>query len=289
MSRFDIIAFDLDGTIFSEPHKEEMAPRVERALQAAHDAGVLTAVASGRPTGMLGPHISNLPFVDWHITVNGACVSNAKTGTIISQRTLPQADALATIDFINRAANGAHVGWSLFSAGTSFFDRNLLTLFDRHEQAGESFSFVESALAAGNDIQEMSSARDLTARLAAGPDKLGARFEDPADTARVLAELKNSGHDTLEIAQVGPDEIEITRTGVGKGSALSILCNELGIDERRAVAFGDSGNDASFADTPCTFVAMGNADEHIKAIADDIAPSVREDGVAVWLEQHLGL
>ena len=34
---------------------------------------------------------------------------------------------------------------------------------------------------------------------------------------------------------------------------------------------------------------MGNATPEVKEIADDIAPSVKEDGVAVWLEQHLGL
>lgn len=56
-----------------------------------------------------------------------------------------------------------------------------------------------------------------------------------------------------------------------------------------AVAFGDSGNDATFADSACTFVAMGNATPEIKAVADDICPSVKQDGVAVWLEDHLGL
>ena len=75
---------------------------------------------------------------------------------------------------------------------------------------------------------------------------------------------------------------------MGKGSALSILCTHLGIDERRAVAFGDSGNDATFAQSSCTFVAMGNASPEIKAVADDITDSVTNDGVATWLNAHLG-
>lgn len=289
MANFDIIAFDLDGTIFAEPHKEIMSPRVERALARAHDAGVLTAVASGRPTGMLGCHVSSLPFVDWHITVNGARVSDAATGKIISERTLARPLAHDVIELINRAAAGSRVGWSLFSGGTAYFDQTLLAMFERNQPAGESFSFVESALAEGNDVEVMPSAGELTDSLADGPDKLGARFDTPEETRRVLDALKVSGASELEIAQVGPDEIEITRAGVGKGSALTILCRHLGIDERRAVAFGDSGNDATFADTPCTFVAMGNASERIKRIADDLCPSVREDGVAVWLERNLGL
>ena len=35
------------------------------------------------------------------------------------------------------------------------------------------------------------------------------------------------------------------------------------------------------------FVAMGNADEEVKAQADDVCPSVADDGVAVWIESNL--
>ena len=38
------------------------------------------------------------------------------------------------------------------------------------------------------------------------------------------------------------------------------------------VAFGDSGNELTFGESACTFVAMGNATPEIKAIADDICP-----------------
>ena len=67
-----------------------MSPRVEATLRAAHDAGIVTAVASGRPTGVLGSHVKNLDFIDWHITVNGAMVSDARTGDIISERPIPK-------------------------------------------------------------------------------------------------------------------------------------------------------------------------------------------------------
>ena len=86
----------------------------------------------------------------------------------------------------------------------------------------------------------------------------------------------------LELALVGPTEYEITLKGVSKGAALKVLCRRLGVSEGRAVAFGDSGNDATFAQSSCTFVAMGNATPEIKAAADDVCPSVSEDGVGVW-------
>ena len=293
MSPYELIAFDLDGTIFAEPGSTQMAPRVERALQAAHDRGIACAVASGRPTGMLGSCVSSLPFVDWHITVNGAMVSDARTGAIVSERAMSQDSALAVVEGVRRACPHAAIGWSLFACGVAHFDRPLLDMFGPRTRivdgVRESFSYVESALADGSDVRVMESVEDTIAVLPEGVDKLGARFDTLDEFERARRGLLHSAGESWELAQVGPTELEITRTGVNKGSALGILCAHLGIDETRAVAFGDSGNDATFADSACTFVAMGNAAPAIKTVADDICPSVKNDGVAVWLEEHLGL
>lgn len=293
MAQYDLIAFDLDGTLFAEPHSTTVHPRVERMLARAHDAGVVTAVASGRPTGMLGSHVSNLPFVDWHITVNGASVSDARTGEIISKRPMTQDTARAVVRSVQEACVDGEIGWSLFAYGTAHFDQTLLRMFGPRERVvngvRQNFSFVESALADGSDVRTMNSVESTIDVLTEGVDKLGPMFASEEDLARARTALESYGGVPLELAQVGPKELEITLAGVGKGSALGILCRHLGIDERRAVAFGDSGNDATFAQSACTFVAMGNADPEIKAIADDVCPSAMDDGVAVWLEEHLGL
>lgn len=289
MANYDLIAFDLDGTIFASPVKPVMSPRVTEALQAAHDAGVVLAVASGRPTGMLGSHVSGLPFVDWHITVNGAMVSDARTHEIISKRPIPKSTALMVARCVNEACSDVFVGWNMFAYGVAHFERALVERQRfKFAEGEESFSFADSALADGSDIRIIDSVIDTIEILPDGVDKLGARFDTKADADRAEHALRAYGGQPLEIARVKPTELEITLAGVGKGSALSILCRHLGIDERRAVAFGDSGNDATFAQSPCTFVAMGNASPEIKAVADDITDSVTHDGVATWLNAHLG-
>lgn len=294
MPNFDIIAFDLDGTIYASPVHPVMSPRVEATLRAAHDAGIVTAVASGRPTGVLGSHVKNLDFIDWHITVNGAMVSDARTGNIISERPIPKDSAIAAIEAVKRACGDAYNGWNLFAYGAAHFERIVV---ERSRQAAEraaalgreSFSFVDSALADGSDIRIMDSILDAIDVLPGGIDKLSVRFDSKEVLDHACTALNTYEGAPLEIAYVGPKEVEITLAGVGKGSALAQLCEHLDIDERRSVAFGDSGNDVTFAQSACTFVAMGNATPEVKEIADDIAPNVKEDGVAVWLEQHLGL
>ena len=80
-----LIAFDLDGTVFSSPTNQVVSPRVCAAFQAAHDAGALITVASGRPFWMLGTQIPAAPWLDFAISCNGARVA----GTHRSDLELP--------------------------------------------------------------------------------------------------------------------------------------------------------------------------------------------------------
>ena len=55
-----------------------------------------------------------------------------------------------------------------------------------------------------------------------------------------------------------------------------------------AMAFGDGGNDLPMVRDAAVGVAMGNACDELKAVADYITSSVDEDGVSRALE-HFGL
>ncbi|MDD2589125.1 MAG: HAD hydrolase family protein, partial [Atopobiaceae bacterium] len=69
--------------------------------------------------------------------------------------------------------------------------------------------------------------------------------------------------------------------------AIDLLCQRLGVDEQAAVAFGDSGNDLSMTGRACTFVAVANGTEQVRDAADEVCPSIGDDGVAQWLEARL--
>lgn len=291
MANFDLIAFDLDGTVFAEPHNEDIRPRVVRAFEAAHRAGVRISVASGRPVNMLGQTLMSAPWLDWLITVNGASVSSARDGAMVKARMMPRDQVREIVSVVRSIGDGAGKGgWSLFAPNRTCFDAALNEMFSAEmpeEPERENFSFVESVADRWGSVEEVSTVDAALDSLSTDVFKIGCMFASPEELGAARQAVEASPLDGLEMAQVGPTELEITRAGVNKGSALGILCRELSIDESRAVAFGDSGNDETFAQSACTFVAMGNADPHIKAIADDLCPSVKEDGVAVWLEEHL--
>jgi hydroxymethylpyrimidine pyrophosphatase-like HAD family hydrolase len=74
---------------------------------------------------------------------------------------------------------------------------------------------------------------------------------------------------------------------VTKAAGLDFLAERLGFSRERTVAFGDGENDIELVDWAGYGVAVENADERVKAVADFICPSVEEEGVAQVLEAYL--
>ena len=127
MPNYDLIAFDLDGTIFDGPNKF-MRPRVEQIMVAAHNAGVKTAVASGRPVQMLGDDIASKPWIDAYITVNGACTVRASDEKILDQHVMTGWQALVIVECIERAAGGEVKRANLLEADAASHDVALCDL-----------------------------------------------------------------------------------------------------------------------------------------------------------------
>ena len=75
--------------------------------------------------------------------------------------------------------------------------------------------------------------------------------------------------------------------GAGKGKALSALCRALGFTAEEAVAFGDGSNDSEMLRTAGLGVAMGNAMDSVKAVADEITASNDDCGVARTIRRLL--
>ncbi|MEE1296655.1 MAG: HAD family hydrolase [Bifidobacterium sp.] len=72
-----------------------------------------------------------------------------------------------------------------------------------------------------------------------------------------------------------------------KGYTTRLLCDAWGVDPDDAIAFGDDVIDIDMMELAGTGVAVANANPQVLAIADEVAPSNNEDGVAQWIERHL--
>ena len=72
---------------------------------------------------------------------------------------------------------------------------------------------------------------------------------------------------------------EIIPKGIDKGRGIKLVCSYYGADLRDTIAFGDSMNDYEMMQTAGLSVAMGNACEELKRMADLICGNVWDDGI----------
>lgn len=73
---------------------------------------------------------------------------------------------------------------------------------------------------------------------------------------------------------------EMVNKGINKGSAIKIVCEKLGIDIADTFAVGDSVNDLDMLKTAGTAIAMANAPDEVKAVADYVTDLAEDDGIA---------
>ena len=83
-----------------------------------------------------------------------------------------------------------------------------------------------------------------------------------------------------------PFYYEIMNKNASKGNALAKLADHLGLNKDEVMAIGDNENDLSMIDYAGIGVAMGNATENVKTIADVHTTSNDEDGVAQIIEKN---
>lgn len=81
---------------------------------------------------------------------------------------------------------------------------------------------------------------------------------------------------------------EVVNRKFDKGRAVERVCEYLQISTRNTVAVGDSMNDKEMLEAAGLAICMENGSEALKELADDICPSVQEDGIReAFLKHHL--
>lgn len=92
----------------------------------------------------------------------------------------------------------------------------------------------------------------------------------------------------IQVTGSCPLGFDIVAQGVDKSRAIQAVCAHLHILPEEVLAIGDGDNDLCMLQMAGLGIAMGNAPAEVQALADVIAPTNDEDGVA-WALQHYAL
>ncbi len=266
-----LIAFDLDGTTLNE--QGEINDFTVQALEKASREGNSIVVATGRPLAIVPRFVKELPFLNYLITSGGAVVEDAKTGEKLAVR--PLDTQLAQKITLLAKANKAAVNLSCLEK--HYLDITGLKIITRRKKK---LPFKKPSF---KNLQDLSRNSVLTwdALRTMKQQKSVLKLECLYPTEAVfLRHVKALGHiQEIELAPGMGCTMEITAQGVNKGTAIELLGNHLGIAKAQRIVFGDSGNDIPMRKTAGIFVAVENAAEDVKEIADVVTESVEQDGV----------
>jgi Cof subfamily protein (haloacid dehalogenase superfamily) len=262
--RYDILAVDIDGTLLNSD--SAIPPRHAEALRAADAAGVRIVFASGRmipATSCMAAEIGLRPAPT--VGYNGGRVVDADGGVLFHQPVPAPLAAQLVERFIGL---GLHINY--------YLDDKLY--IDHQTEWGELYT--------GRTGSHMIEVGDLRQFAGREPTKVLVVAAIP----RVL-ELFPPYHEEfgreLYVTITNPEYLEFMNLHVSKGTGLRCAAEALGVPRERVAAIGDAVNDASMVEWAGLGCAMGNGAESVRAVADVVAPSNDEDGLAWFVESHI--
>jgi Cof subfamily protein (haloacid dehalogenase superfamily) len=255
-----LIASDLDGTLLR--HDGTVSKRTEAAVRAAVAAGFKVVLSTGRPPRTVLPIAEQLGLTGLAVCSNGAILFDIDRREVIEHQHVPQ-DALKNIIARLREREPS------VSFATEYGHRvGSEPHFPRPE------TWVSGLNPTIADIDALTI--DPLIKLA---------IHHPDHAVEKLAELVRAivGNE-LSVTFSGMHFVEVAAAGISKALGLARVCERLGVDAKRVVAFGDMPNDLAMLSYVGRGVAVGNAHPDVMAEGYETTATNDEDGVAQVIE-----
>lgn len=261
-----VVATDLDGTLLDD--EGHVGERNSAVIGRLTELGVHIVFVTGRPPEMVGVIADEVGHTGLAICSNGAIVLDLATLLPVREYLLDADLARRICAFVSAAVPGC-------TFGVQLDDRFICEQAYPHDPWY--FRKPETVLDA-RDLFSVDVAKLVIRKPDTTGDLLLARCRE-AVAAVGLA-------DAAELTISGPTGfVEVAAAGVSKASTLAQVCEQWGFGPEEVVAFGDMPNDVSMLGWAGLAYVMDGGHPDALAVADAVAPSNSDSGVAQILEQ----
>lgn len=261
--KYRLAAADLDGTLLDA--NSELTEETVKAVKAAQDAGLIFTISTGRAQNSIMGFISKLGINCPVITYNGAMLIKPD-GEIIYRCDLESDDA---VDAYNMGAD-LGVDMVVWSDNRVYFSRMTSAIERYRSMYPKAECFV---------IGDRSEIYDIVKN---GISKI-IFVDTPENTERNQRLIQERFGGRIAYFRSSSFYLELVNKSVSKGTALMKLAEHYGIPREQTAAFGDQKNDMPMIEAAGLGVAMENAVDELKSIADYITLPNTENGVAAVL------
>jgi len=267
---YKLLVVDIDGTLVDGHGNISTEDR--EALVKARNLGIPVSLSTGRGIKACLSIIAQLSLDNYHVFFDGALVSNPSEDKEVYVRPISKGVVGQMIEF----AHSHDLDLELYSATHYFAERETWSTNAHRQFFGVEPTIVDLTKLGEEERIIKGGLVTITPQEAAKAKDFCRHFDDSLHFSRARTP-----------AFPGVDFINLLAPGVSKGKAMEALASHLGVSMTEVMAVGDGTNDISLLTSVGLAVAMGNAHDEVKAVADYITLDVDHSGLAAAIEKFL--
>jgi len=269
MDDHKLLLIDVDGTLLGKGAYPSQ--RVTEAIAAAKEKGVLISLSTGRAPEACYHLLKHLKLDRLHIFYDGATVVEWPSNDIIYLQALPPHAGARLIELARE-----HDLFLEIYAHDFYFIENDGPLAKQQSEKLQLTPLVTDLMRLINRVKIVKG--QLLAVDAAEKKRADLVTQEMENYCKMSWSLdpNNGIYFGNAVAR-----------NVSKAVALVEMLDYLELSPEEAIAIGDSYNDLSTFEMVGTCVAMGNAPASLQALADWVAPTAEDDGVAAMIEKFI--
>jgi cof-like hydrolase len=257
-----LVAIDMDGTLLNS--KKELLEETKQYFKDFHkkETETLLVLCTGRPETGIRPYLKDLGYLEenhYIISQNGANIYESRTGKRVMDAFLDSAAIQKWIEL------GKKHGISVMGAGVDYY-----YCFDQEPTEWMEFDVKLVSGKLKRIPTEESLNTDFYKILLMGDEEQLNEFE---------TFIPQEWRDEFYVVRSQKYLVEVLTKGVNKAFGLEKLAKELNIQPSEIAAIGDAANDIEMLEYAGLAIAMGNASEEVKAIADIVTDTNENNGV----------
>lgn len=280
--KIKLVMSDIDGTLINKENK--VSERTKKAVHDLIDSGIEFGVATGRNYDSAVGIVKQLgldPHVVPIVSLNGIMVNHDSINYQFKDQTM----GYEICKKIGLLGDKYYMGVLYFFEEKVYFHMDDLSVKDFELNAeADLLRFFKDDI----KMQRIQSIEDIKPLFDAGEQVLKQVFIQNDDYTELVKErISNEFPIDYDLLMVGKGWAEIMPKSVNKGNAIREYAKFRGISMDEIMSFGDSDNDLTMIQKTGHGVAMKNARNSLKVLADAMTDSNVNDGVAQYIEKHL--
>lgn len=264
---YKLIALDMDGTLLNENKK--ISQNNFKSIKIAIETGTKVVLATGRPLIGIENFLDELGLIEnnnYSVSFNGALVQNNTTGKVLSRNILSHDD----VKYLYNLSKELNV------------NRHALTkdsvITSNHNPYTDIESDINGIPIHLLDLDTLNPSTEIIKFMF---------VDDPEILDEVVKKLPHEVYEKYTVVRSTTYFLEFLHPEANKGAGVEAIAKQFNIHPKEIICVGDAGNDIHMLKYAGLGVAMENAFEEVKEIADYITKSNSEDGVAHVIDEFI--